>query len=183
MERSTTWGARGAHVLLCYRSILMYRRSAVRWERPLLACLKNVHILCNNNNNMDIFWWHLAAPYTLSFSHWLECYNHAVPASCLHDILMWMEEGVTMEDIISRLTPTTVPAGYICHFWKLGWCSVLGGEVLLVLLSCIALFRVRGELYRQDEFSDGLNSHTRSGNYNLKEFISVHTCMFLRSTQ
>ena len=84
-----------------------------------------------------------------------------------------------MEDIISQLRPTTVPAGYICHPWKPGWCSVLRGEVPLVLLSCIALFRARGELYRQDEispFSDGLHTPDQAATISRSSFLCTPIC-------
>lgn len=50
-----------------------------------------------------------------------ECDNPAVPMSYLHDIWMWMGEGATMEQVIDRLRPCTVPPGYTCNTWTPGW--------------------------------------------------------------
>ena len=49
-----------------------------------------------------------------------ERYNPAVPHHVLSEIAGWLEQGVTWGDILSRLRPHTVPAGYPYHTWHLG---------------------------------------------------------------
>ena len=43
--------------------------------------------------------------------------NPAVPISTLQDILNWKRTGLSEEDVVDRLRPRTVPAGYPCHKW------------------------------------------------------------------
>lgn len=38
--------------------------------------------------------------------------NPAVPLSLLTEILEWREGGISMDDIVDRLRPRTVPSGY-----------------------------------------------------------------------
>lgn len=66
-----------------------------------------------------------------------ECDNPAVPISYLHDIWMWMGEGATMEEVIDRLRPCTVPPGYTCNTWSPGWSYCL--QVLTQSYSCSSL--------------------------------------------
>ena len=43
-----------------------------------------------------------------------------VPTSVLHEILGWIQKGVTMENIVKQLRKGTVPSGYQVHTWKPG---------------------------------------------------------------
>ena len=49
-----------------------------------------------------------------------EVINRAVPTSVLKEILMWKEEGCTIEDVVTRLRNRTVPSGYGYHTWSEG---------------------------------------------------------------
>lgn len=46
--------------------------------------------------------------------------NPAVPLSLLTEILEWREGGISMDDIVDRLRPRTVPSGYPYCTWKAG---------------------------------------------------------------
>ena len=46
--------------------------------------------------------------------------NPAVPYSLLAEIWKWMSEKTSLEDVVVRLRPRTVPNGYKYHTWKEG---------------------------------------------------------------
>lgn len=43
-----------------------------------------------------------------------------VPTEVLQEILNWRKDGISLDDIISRLRSRTVPSGYPIHTWKDG---------------------------------------------------------------
>lgn len=43
-----------------------------------------------------------------------------LPCDILQEVFQWKKSGLSIEDIISRLRPRTVPAGYSFHKWKSG---------------------------------------------------------------
>ena len=47
--------------------------------------------------------------------------NPAVPITLVSEILSWKEQGASMEDIVDRLRPRTVPPGYPYTTWKHRW--------------------------------------------------------------
>lgn len=49
-----------------------------------------------------------------------ECANPAVSNTLLQEIARWKKQGICMEDIVDRLRPRTVPAGYSFLPWKPG---------------------------------------------------------------
>ena len=51
--------------------------------------------------------------------------NEAVPQHVLSEICSWREQGISMEDILQRLRPRTVPPGYKFHTWKPGMYAML----------------------------------------------------------
>ena len=59
--------------------------------------------------------------------------NPAVPYSLLAEIWKWMNEKASLEDVVVRLRPRTVPNGYKYHTWKEGtianlenhWCIII----------------------------------------------------------
>ncbi len=69
-----------------------------------------------------------------------------VSKKLLGEIVVWVKEKCTMEDIITRLRQRTVPRGYLMHTWKEGKC--------IGLSTCIIMYYVHnnrsgGELCRQ----------------------------------
>ena len=46
--------------------------------------------------------------------------NPAVPQCILNEIQGWKEQGVSIQDIVQRLRPRTVPSGYVFHNWRAG---------------------------------------------------------------
>ena len=49
-----------------------------------------------------------------------ETNDTVVPQCILKEILMLKEQGISMRDIVQRLRPRTVPAGYVYHTWTPG---------------------------------------------------------------
>ena len=47
--------------------------------------------------------------------------NPAVPSSVLEEVYDWRQHGISMEDVVDRLRPRTVPTGYVFTNWKPGW--------------------------------------------------------------
>jgi len=49
-----------------------------------------------------------------------ELVNPAVPQHIISEIHTWTRCGATMQDVVDRLRPRTVPPGYVFHTWKAG---------------------------------------------------------------
>lgn len=47
-------------------------------------------------------------------------HNPAVSTLLIDEIYEWMEEGCTMDDVVTRLRARTVPRGYEFHTWIKG---------------------------------------------------------------
>lgn len=47
----------------------------------------------------------------------------AVSATLLREIWRWLQMGLSMTDVVSRLRTRTVPKGYSYHMWKPGMYS------------------------------------------------------------
>ena len=46
--------------------------------------------------------------------------NPAISCSLLAEVCKWMNEKASLEDVVVRLRPRTVPNGYEYHTWKAG---------------------------------------------------------------
>ena len=61
--------------------------------------------------------------------------NPCVNQELLVRIQTWLDAGATMDDVVDRLRPLTVPQGYQYHNWKSGTshfdCSVLSRSCTL----------------------------------------------------
>ncbi len=55
-----------------------------------------------------------------------------VDETTLREIAAWMEEGCTMNDLVARLRPKTVPPGYSTTEWKKGLFFQIHVYILLI---------------------------------------------------
>ena len=106
--------------------------------------------------------------------------NPAVPYSLLAEIWKWMSEKTSLEDVVVRLQPRTVPNGYKYHTWKEG--TIPNNRKPLVYYCRICITTGKSETITDGPFllSWSLSTKFLSGKEKVYHFAS--TFMYLRFT-